>query len=314
MFTQFTGILLSLEKMEIQEVKKISIYVFLKSLGINPVRVHGTGSYAMYKSPFRLDTNASFKVDFSRNIWCDYGQSRNGKVCDGGTIIDLVMRMYNVNTITQVMNILNKNSNRAKCIINPELNKTQQGLKINTITEIKHPALINYHISRAISPKTANSYLKEVHYRIYDKNYFALGFKNDQGGWELRNKYFKGASSPKFHTYIIKTRTRSLDLFEGYFDFLSFIELNNITELRNSVLVLNSCSFVNACIPILASYDQINCYMDNDTYSKKGAEVTKLITTKHPNVVDHSRSIYPDVKDLNEYLCKKQKRPPKLAP
>ena len=40
-------------------------------------------------------------------------------------------------------------------------------------------------------------FLWEISYKISDKTFFALGFANDAGGWELRNPYFKGCMAPK---------------------------------------------------------------------------------------------------------------------
>lgn len=289
--------------MSIDEIKKISIYNFLKSKGIMPEKVLGSGTYALYQSPLRNDANASFKVDFARNVWCDFGQSTDGKVCDGGTIIDLVMKMYNVENIPEVVAILNSNSNDHS--VNPQACvKEHQKLKIIKTTEIRHPALIRYYRSRHISDHTANSYLKEVHYQANNKSYFALGFQNDQGGWELRNQYFKGSSSPKFYTYMHNAHSKAIDVFEGCFDFLSFIEIYNMKQLPNSVLVMNSCSFVNACLPILKTYDLVNCYLDNDPESKTGTKTTEILRDNHPNVIDQSKSLYPDDKDLNDFLCR----------
>ncbi|KAA6337152.1 DNA primase [termite gut metagenome] len=45
--------------------------------------------YGMYHCPHREDRNASFKVDYNKNIWHDFG------ISEGGSIIDLVMKMGN---------------------------------------------------------------------------------------------------------------------------------------------------------------------------------------------------------------------------
>ncbi len=48
-----------------------------------------------------------------------------------------------------------------------------------------------------------------------------MGFKNNFGGFELRNKYFKGSSSPKEITLISNNSPDRLNVFEGFMDFLS---------------------------------------------------------------------------------------------
>jgi DNA primase len=68
-------------------IKDINIKQYLNKKGINPKR--DFQYYGMYCSPFREDVNASFKVDYRLNIWYDFGTG------DGGSIIDLVMKMEN---------------------------------------------------------------------------------------------------------------------------------------------------------------------------------------------------------------------------
>ena len=53
-----------------------------------------------------------------------------------------------------------------------------------------------------------------------EKIYSAIGFKNNAGGYELRNEYFKGSSSPKCVTYL-DNKADKISVFEGFFDFLS---------------------------------------------------------------------------------------------
>jgi len=44
-------------------------------------------------------------------------------------------------------------------------------------------------------------YLKQ---RRIEKIFKAIGFKNNAGGYELRNEYFKGSSCPKYISYFNK--------------------------------------------------------------------------------------------------------------
>jgi hypothetical protein len=47
---------------------------------------------------------------------------------------------------------------------------------------------------RKISLSLAEKYCSEI---IYNKTYVALRFKNDSGGYELRNELFEGSNTPK---------------------------------------------------------------------------------------------------------------------
>ena len=42
----------------------------------------------------------------------------------------------------------------------------------------------------------------ELHFTHKDKAYFAIGFANKTGGYELRNIFFKGCIAPKSFTII----------------------------------------------------------------------------------------------------------------
>ena len=64
--------------MNIQEAKQIKIADYLQSLGYSPVKQQGNCLW--YKSPFRQETEASFKVNTDRNLWFDYGLGRGGNI------------------------------------------------------------------------------------------------------------------------------------------------------------------------------------------------------------------------------------------
>ncbi len=63
--------------MDIQTAKQIKIADYLHSLGYSPVKQQGINLW--YKSPFREETEASFKVNTEREQWYDFGL---GKVAE----------------------------------------------------------------------------------------------------------------------------------------------------------------------------------------------------------------------------------------
>ena len=73
--------------MDSKTINQFPIRNYLAGLGIYPAK--DNGYYGMYHSPLREDHNASMKVDYNKNLWIDYG------INEGGTLIDLVMRMEN---------------------------------------------------------------------------------------------------------------------------------------------------------------------------------------------------------------------------
>jgi len=56
--------------LQIKVALQIKIADYLQSLGYSPVKQQGNCLW--YKSPFRQETEASFKVNTDRNLWFDY--------------------------------------------------------------------------------------------------------------------------------------------------------------------------------------------------------------------------------------------------
>ena len=57
--------------MKIQEAKDIRLVDFLAGFGYEPVIQRGNSVW--YKSPFRAEKKASFKVDLHKELWYDFG-------------------------------------------------------------------------------------------------------------------------------------------------------------------------------------------------------------------------------------------------
>lgn len=282
--------------MNCSEAKKIPIIGFLASQGKQPVETRN-GQF-VYHSPFKEDKTASLYVDYKKydiQVWKDFSTGA------GGNILDLVMKMYNVD-ITGALIILQK----------PDLSKpdlsffSQQEVKTSNI-EIKHlqplqnRALIEYLQSRKITPAKAANYIHEAYYTNYKeqvKPFFALAFKNDKGGFELRSKKFKGSNSPKAITTIPGT-SNAVHIFEGFIDFLSALEHYRTTKPEGTCIILNSVSNLESIINTLKQYQNINLYLDNDQAGNQAAETIK---SRYPNVKDYSKIIYPDHNDFNEFL------------
>ncbi|MCB7482074.1 toprim domain-containing protein [Christiangramia sediminis] len=168
---------------------------------------------------------------------------------------------------------------------------------------IQHPGLIQYLGSRKISISIAEHYCKEVRYRLKGKQYFALGLQNQLCGWELRNRYFKGSSSPKSYTYL-KTHSDRLILLEGMFDLLSLAELFPDEIINSDAVALNSLAFLKQITPHFKNYKEVDLYLDND---QPGNKNRKKLLQDYKNTNDRSE-LFQVYKDLNEKLISTKKQ------
>jgi hypothetical protein len=62
---------------------------------------------------------------------------------------------------------------------------------------------------------------------LYGKNYYAIGFKNNAGGYELRSEKFKGSGSPEDIPFP-GTNAQKISVFDGFFNFLSYLQFIKI--------------------------------------------------------------------------------------
>ncbi|WP_373519530.1 toprim domain-containing protein [Pricia sp.] len=260
----------------------------LAKLGHFPTR--STGKEAWFLSPFRPEAQASFKLSKKLNRWYDHGAGK------GGNVIDLVC-LINKCSVKETLDFLNTGQTSFSFQQQPIFKKKENDTKIQItkVKELSHFALEDYLKSRNIGPRTALKYITEVHYRLKDKSYFAIGLKNDSGGWELRNKYVKNSCSPKDVTHIKNGHTK-LIVTEGMFDLLSILEVSENIESEHDFLVLNSTAFVQKAMRIIEGYTSTLLYLDNDLNGKQ---------TTH-NLIGHCKkcedrsTLYKGFKDINE--------------
>jgi DNA primase len=289
--------------MNCNQANEINIAGFLQSIGIAPKTAHGNSF--MYCSPFRNEKTASFKVDRVKNVWFDFGTGT------GGRLVDLVCQLYRVDVAGALLIL-------SGAVI-PEQSfsfQQQNDFADEPKTEIKHiqpiqnKALIQYLTGREIEPDLAAKYCDEIYYNTYTgqvKPYFAIGFKNDTGGYELRNgiktlkypKGFKGAISPKDITTIPGANQTAVNVFEGFIDFLSALTYFETQQANYSTIVLNGVGLVDRLLQVLPNYSKINLYLDNDS---SGSKTARLIQEYRPDAVNRSIRLYPDCKDFNEFL------------
>jgi hypothetical protein len=219
----------------VEEVKNTDMVDHLSSLEFKPAKV--TRNDYWYLSPFIEETVASFKVNRNMNRWYDFGEGKGGNIIDFGIVYhncsvkELLVKFSNPLSFQQQNYQANKEDEEAKKI------------KVISEKEISSFVLIRYLHKRRIPVEISKKFCVEIDYELYGKNYFAIGFKNDAGGYELRNEKFKASSSPKDISFI-KNNAENITVFEGFFNILSYHTIHQKQEQPNTnFLILNGTSF-----------------------------------------------------------------------
>lgn len=290
--------------MQLHDIKQVSIVDYLAQTGYKPKLTKGVNYW--YCSPLRSELMPSFKVNAERNQWYDFGTG------DHGDIIDLVCALQHCSTAEAMRRLAALKGVRLAPSFSfggtTPIRSQTPSMELIGVQAVKHPKLLLYLSERGLQPSDVSPFLSEVYYKVSGKCFFALGFPNDAGGWELRNPYFKGCFAPKAISTIKGTDSHKLQLFEGFMDFLSWRKLH--PEVQDDSIILNSLTLLPKLIPTLHPYPMIECFLDND---EAGDRATKQLIDAGLPVKD-MRACYAPYKDINEYLILAEQRKQILTP
>lgn len=271
--------------------QKISIRVVLESFYLFPVK--DNNRTAFYFAIDREERTPSLSVEFIKNKAFDFG---TGKSYD---VISIVQQI-NQCSVSDALKYLEKfefSMNNEIHSFEPNKDKTYEILKV---IEIQNCALIQYLTSRKVYQQ--KELVREVHFKIEGKKYFGVGFFNNSGGVEIRNKYFKICLGKKDVTWVRTQKSESdeITVFEGFFDYLTYRNMKK--EQNSNSLILNSTSMFFRVENELKKYNKISLFLDNDS---NGKSVTAKMISQYKNVEDCSL-IYNGFKDLNGWYCERK--------
>ncbi|WP_018615743.1 toprim domain-containing protein [Segetibacter koreensis] len=295
----------SRHRVSVNEARQIDMVEYLLKLGHSPAKIRNFDYW--YLSPLREEKTPSFKVNRKLNCWYDHGIGK------GGNVVDFAILYHNctVSEFLQEVNGYFSFHPPATLLAKLSGEKTEGKIAILSEKTLSSYALERYLMHRRISITVAKEYCKEVCYELNDKKYFGIGFKNDAGGYELRNQYSKLSSAPKdIKTFDLGAKEGIA--FEGFFDFLSFISIQkNFAPIKANYVVLNSLSLFEKGRAFMEKHEHIKLYLDHD---KTGQKFTRYALSLSKKYKDES-GLYKNYKDLNDWIMnigKDQKKRLKL--
>ena len=278
--------------MDARQMREIPIADFLNAMGIHPTKQKGNALW--YSAPYRMERRPSFKVDINRNVWFDFGTGK------GGDIFDLAGEFIGSEDFLLRAAFIPKSGTCPFPVIErPQRNEEKEPIFEDIwVRPLQDTRLLGYLEERGINAHVAIPNCEEVRYRVHGKRYYAIGFRNDARGLELRNRFFKGCI-PLKDISLKRNGSDVCSVFEGFMDYLSAIQLGIIAS---DWLVLNSVSNVEKAVKVLQGYERIECFLDNDEAGRRTFQ--RLHDCFGERVIDRS-SLYADHEDLNEFLLSK---------
>lgn len=283
--------------MNINQTKNIPLVELLGKSNIFPVRI--TENRALYYALNRFEKTPSLSIELKKNKAIDYG---TGKVYDA---VSLIQEIHNCSVSDALKIISEKNfssfqkQEKFENKTNFEEEKNYRILKVED--EITHPALIQYLQKRKVLEH--KKLLKEIHYEVKNKEgiwkkYFSVGFPSQhENSFEISSPIWKGCLGKK-DIVLIENDSNIINIFEGFWDYFSFISLEKFHQnIKSDFIILNSLSLLNK-LTNFEKYITIFVWFDNDNVGKS---CTKLLENKFKNVKDCSEFYSKkNCKDLNE--------------
>lgn len=263
----------------------------------------------MYFSPFRDETQPSLHISRSRNLWKDFGDNT------GGNVLTMASRLLGISTARAWDYIagLSQNFVASGPVIGAARRSPEprHRIIIDSVSErFIRRQIVEYAKTRGIPLDLLSRYCSEVTYHIEGSQGLhctAIGFPTD-GGWVLRRpaegRDAKRSTSgrPSFlgpNGRPVSSASHSqIQVFEGFFDFLSWLVLGGRTLPSCDVCVLNSTGNLGRAMDFISAHEEVHCWMDDD---RAGRDAYGLVKEKVPQAVDHLADLLGH-NDLNDLL------------
>lgn len=294
--------------MNIAQAKQIPLEDFLRHLGSNPA--YQKSGQLWYHSPFRNEETPSFKLNPTRNVWYDFGLGK------GGDIIDLIRTKDQIHNVSEALDRIRQLYSSAPTPVRQFVPVAPidepAALELVRVQPVRSKALRAYLESRGIPASVVAEHVKEARYIRDGKEYFALAFANEKGGYELRNPGFKGTLGSKAISVREGSNAKIVAVFEGFIDYLTAKAMNLLPD-DPTIVVLNSVGLREQASERIRALGatRIELFLDNDP---AGKELASSLRLSHPEaeIVDHSLT-YATHGDLNEYWVYQASEPGKRA-
>ena len=260
-----------------------------------------------YFSPFREETNRSFHVHPRKNVWYDFGTA------EGGGVLNLVCKLSSCEQKEAYDILAQMNTSFIPSYVYSSPSRIRKEPERSIIIdyvgkEFRRRSLLRYAKERGISKETLDRFCSQITYHsVYSPTFkhYAIGFANEAGGYVLRSKSVKKCSASGI-SLLRSENPSEVAVFEGFMDFLSWIEDQGIESMPCDVCVLNSVSNLKRALSFLNEHKEIHLYLDNDRAGDEAAAQIEYFCMNEETRVVRMSHLFDGYKDYNEMLTGKK--------
>ena len=228
--------------------EQVSLSMLLSRLGYQPAK--SSGDEKVYLNVLRdTETSPTFAINTQLGMWFDRLTKKSGDIIDFGMAYwsglssdQVIEKISQLCAWPQETAVRDRPSGRKRRAVKIPYYHISETRPIGC-----NPEITAYLQSQGIWEISIGQ-LKEVYYYVVDekhrrKDFFAAGWQNENGGWEVMGRNFAGCLGRKGMT-LIPGDINSLILFEDYISYLSWKYANRTAD--HSILVMNAPEFLPA--------------------------------------------------------------------
>ena len=290
--------------MNIETVKAIPIVKILEKRELKPVSE--TEANATYYSMFKEQETPNFHVDKNANTWADHDLNISGNAYDLVARI-LAEQGFNSRDMDVFRWIRVTNLDPAYPAMRDRVKNKKSKWKLLDKEKLKNVALRHYLGRRGINVRLAKKYLNQVYVRkkCSLNKLWAIGFKNEDGGFEFENSFIKGCVAPRTITFIFAhiEKPPGIMIFKDFMDFLSYLTAKK-GHLQHDVIILHSVACVDHAIRYIKGfgYKFAFTWMPNTPTGKAARARLATFFEAEPGLVHKPKNeLYADHLTVNEW-------------
>ncbi|RRA98638.1 hypothetical protein [Larkinella rosea] len=249
--------------MDKDHAKTIPISEILDKLNYRPHWINHTK--ALYQSPLQSGRSLSFWVYLKTNRWYDYSLGIGGDLTN---LAQYYLKFTNENHTLVDANrwITNLSSQRLIKAIpqSSDLIGDLASLQLKSQKPIGYVGLIHYLDQLRIPLSIARRHLQEIQVQnlVSRRSFLALGFKNEQNGFALKNPFFSGFVGPRAISFV-RAQTclpKAIHIFQTCLDYLAVLGQLSDRGLQADVIIVHEISLLPQVTAYLQDYGYRTLY------------------------------------------------------
>ncbi|KAA8476861.1 hypothetical protein BDE36_1284 [Arcticibacter tournemirensis] len=241
--------------------ERVPLSMLLSRLGYQPAK--SSGDEQLYLNVLRnAETSPTFAINTQLGVWFDRLTKKSGDLVDFG--LAYWPGLSSDQVLEKISQLCACSQGAPAGDTSHRAGRKRRAIKIPYyhIAETRplgcNPEITAYLQSQGIWEISIGQ-LKEVYYYVVDekqrrKDFFAAGWQNENGGWEVRSRNFAGCLGRKGMTFIPGDENR-LALFRDYISYLSWKYANRAST--DSILVMNAPEFLPAAKSRAAKFAEV---------------------------------------------------------